>query len=416
MADSKQELKRYHDVYEGELDIASIISVIWKHRKFIIFGTLFVTFIIGALSYSLPKIYLSKGYFQLGAARVSVPGSSTPQLPTAGIGVPLVTFKNSSTQFYNFRRLKLYHQQAEKLNEDVWKDFFDDFKNPEKIKKNIKPVYAYSKEDEQLIGKIPSDEKNSVIGIDLSYEAVTPQQAHDLVGFLGDYIKDCLLYSSLYEYVQNGFATTLTDLANTENNIIENRFQLEQNNNKVADIRQLLKKYPGSARIEDRQVVSIQDGGYHYLSPTTQLVGIESNIADIRRSLASNERDREKLTINKEFFFLCKTSMEKSDQIGYTLFNTIESIKDDLFKSKDMKQDIVSGVYNRIDADLLTISNKYENFIFSSGPSIPDRHFKPNRRKIVVITFFISLNIFTFLTFVLEWWIENRETVKKNDM
>lgn len=54
--------------------------------------------------------------------------------------------------------------------------------------------------------------------------------------------------------------------------------------------------------METRQVLSVQKGGSRFLSPVTQLVGIESTLADLRRSPAQLERDSEKLSVRAEFF------------------------------------------------------------------------------------------------------------------
>jgi hypothetical protein len=403
----------YQDVYDDEIDIASLISVIWKHRKLIIWGTLVMTVISAAVSMTLPKTYVSSGYYQLGTARVATinPGTINP----GTTGVPIITFKNSSTQFYSLNRLQLYHEQGAKLSDDLWRIVNEGFKNPDSIKKCITPVYAYSKDDEKEMGAMPSDEKNSVIGVDLSYEAASPRTAHDFVAFLSGYVKDCMLYASLYDFIQNGFNSSQTDLGKIENDIINNQFQLLQNTNKANDIQAILKKYPGFGKIEDRQVVSVQEGGFHYLSPTTQIVGIESTIADIRCMLAASERDKEKLLISNEFFSKSKDAMEKSNKIGRLLLSQVQSIKNDMFKDKDLNKDTVKEVFNTINIDLLTMTNKYENYHFVSGPSLPDRPIKPNKRTIVAVTFFMSLFVWTFLAFIVEWWMENKDTVKNSN-
>ena len=77
-----------------------------------------------------------------------------------------------------------------------------------------------------------------------------------------------------------------------------------------------LKNYPESAKIENRQLVSIQEGGSRFLAPVTQLVGIESTLADFRRDLAELERDREKLTARAEYFSRCYSELAKIGEHG----------------------------------------------------------------------------------------------------
>ena len=62
--------------------------------------------------------------------------------------------------------------------------------------------------------------------------------------------------------------------------------------------------------------MSIQEGGSRFLAPVTQLVGIESTLADLRRDLAELERDREKLPARAEYFSRCYSELAKIGEHG----------------------------------------------------------------------------------------------------
>ncbi|MFH1975155.1 MAG: Wzz/FepE/Etk N-terminal domain-containing protein [Pseudomonadota bacterium] len=223
--------------YEDEIDLVSLFLVIWKRRKLIVFGTLGVTLLAAIFSFMIPKSYLSTGFYHLGIG-----------------GIPIPSFKNSSTQFYNPERLKFYAEHKTTLN--LWEKVSESFKTSEDIKKRIKQIYAQSKEDVREIVNLPSDQKNVVIGVELSYEADLSQKAHDVVSFLGEYVKDCLIYDHLFNYIQNGFNTAELELNKNENSTIDYNFKILQYTKKALDIKAIMTKYSDSNLIMNRQVIS----------------------------------------------------------------------------------------------------------------------------------------------------------------
>jgi LPS O-antigen subunit length determinant protein (WzzB/FepE family) len=378
---------------EDEIDLVSLFLIIWKRRKLIVFGTLGITLLAAIYSFMIPKGYLSTGFYQLGAD-----------------GMPNAKFKNSLTLFYDPDRLEIFANHEKKFT--LWEKINESFKTSENIKKRIKPVFTHTKEDVREIGNLPSDQKNVVVGVDLSYEADISRNAHDVVSFLGDYMRNCLNYIKVFNYIQDGYNNADSELAKNENVIISNQFELLQYTNKALDIQAIMKKYPESARIEDRQLVSIQEGGYHYLSPVTQLVGIESNLADIRRKLAELERTQEKLMLCKEFFSNCMAMVEKADKNGDFMLSQLSIIKNDFFKNHDVSKDSTKEVFNNISIDIQGFERININNRFVSGPSIPEKHIKPNKRVIVMVTFFASFFLLVMMTFILEWWQKNKEIIQ----
>jgi hypothetical protein len=141
-------------------------------------------------------------------------------------------------------------------------------------------------------------------------------------------------------------------------------------------------------------------------------VGIESNLADLRRGLAEFERAKEKLTISMDYFSKCKDMMEKADKSGDFLLSQLPIIKSDLVKNMDLSQDIAKEAINNVSVDIQRFMNLYTNYRFISGPSIPEKHIKPNKRVIVMVTFFASFFLLVMTTFILEWWQKNKEIIQ----
>jgi LPS O-antigen subunit length determinant protein (WzzB/FepE family) len=408
------------ETYDDEIDLSSIFAVLWKRRKLILFGTLGATLLSIGISLLLPRVYRSEGFYQLGnpTKRISENEKSTKKKTAsitkkiASIGVPVLLYKSSSTQFFNPNRFQLIAGQDKSFKEEDLKKLAANFRTAEDITKWIKPVYAFAKEDAREFTQLPQDESNSVIGLNLAYEADSPENASSYVSYFGKYIRDCLLYMTLYNYVMDGYNNTISEMNKSENDIMDMKFQLLQNANKMKDIRAILTNYPESAKIENRQLVSVQEGGERFLAPVTQLVGIESTLADLRRDLAELERDREKLTARAEYFSRCYSELAKIGEHGESLFLLLKSIKDEVFKNKDLSKDEIKEVFNNLSIDLQAFELAFfSNSRFVSGPTIPEAHIKPSKRLIVIMSCFISFFILVISAFVLHWWQSNKNAI-----
>jgi hypothetical protein len=450
MSDATSQSRMDNDENDDAIDLISLFLVIWKRRKLIVLGTLGITFLAAIVSVMLPKVYLSTGFYQLGVGGVPLgiggaPVSSffliekdqfspfvkngnelsKPSFENSadlrkstvknGNELSIPSFKSSSVRFYNPERLKFFADY--KIMPDIWEKISVSFKNSEDIRKRIKPIYAHSKEDaRETGGSLPTDQKNVVIGVELSYESDSPQHAQNIVSFLGEYVKDCLRYDHLFYYIQNGFNTAEIELNKIDNLIMDYHFMISQYTNKVIDIQTILTKYPDSARTEDRQVVSVQEGGYHYLSPVSQLVGIESKLADLRSELAETQRIKEKLVISRTYFSICKDLLEKADSSGNFLLSQLVVIKSELLKDLNSEQDTTKESINHVSLDIQRFMNLYANYRFISGPSIPEKHIKPNKRVIVMVTFFASFFVLIMVSFFIEWWQNSKKIIQTSNL
>ena len=415
------------EIYEDEISFSSIFAVLWKRKKLIILGTIGATLLSLGISFLIPRAYRSEGFFQLGnqtkmiaeneksTIKKPTPTTAPATVPTkkiAPIGVPVPLYKSSSPQFFNPNRFQLIASQYKAFGDEDQKKIKDDFKTTEDISKWIKPVYAFAKEDAREFAHLPQDESNAVLGLNLAYEADSPENAFTYVSFFGDYIRDCLLYVTLYNYIMDGYSSTVAGMNKIENEIIEIQFELLQNANKMKDIRDILSNYPESARIENRQLVSVQDGGSRFLAPVTQLVGIESTLADLRRDLAELQRAREKQTVRTEYFSRAFNELVANVKQGESLFQLLKKIKDEVFTGKDFSKDEVKEVFNNLSIDLQTFDfTFFQNSRFISGPTIPTAPIKPRKILIVVSTCIASLFLIIVSVFISHWWQNNKKAI-----
>jgi len=375
-----------------EIDLTAIFAIFWRHWKLILFGTLAVTLLAAVFSFFIPKTYRSEGFYQVS------------------LSVPL--YKKSAPQFANPNRFYLYASEEKSFSKEDLAKIKTSFQTAAAINKWIMPVFAYAKADMREMAQLPKEESNSVIGLNLSYEADSPQKAYNYVHFFGQYVRDCLLYVSLYDYIKDEYSKIISELSKNENGIIVVQFDMLQNTKKMLDIKAILTKYPAAAKIESRQLVSIQEGGFRFLAPVTQLVGIESVLAEQRRSLAALEREKEKLLMQREYFSKCNDTLNKTARRGEMIFSQLKSIKSDVFKNKDFSKGTVKEVFNDLNIAIQTFDLAfYTNCRFISGPTFPDRHIKPRKSVIVIIACFLSFFFFMVLTLVLYWWQNNKKAI-----
>lgn len=228
-----KETNSTEELYDDEFDFNTFFAILWQRKKLIIFGTLLATLLSIGISLLIPRVYRSEGFFQLGnpAKKISENEKATSK-KNASIGVSVPFYKNSSTQFFNPNRFKQFAGQYKSFKEKDLKEIAANFRTPEDINKWIKPVYAFAKEDAREFTQLPQDESNSVIGLNLAYEAGSPENASGYVSFFGNYIRDCFLYVTLYNYVMDGDNNALSEINKNENDIIDVKFQLLQNEKK----------------------------------------------------------------------------------------------------------------------------------------------------------------------------------------
>ncbi|MBN1364271.1 MAG: hypothetical protein JW976_05630 [Syntrophaceae bacterium] len=394
-----------------EIDFTALFAILWRQRKLIAIGTLTATLLAAALSFFIPKTYRSEGFYQLGNPENKITNKTDVQKENF-VGIPIPLYKKSAPQFFNPNRLYFFAREGKSFSDEELNRIKAKFQKEGDINKWIIPIFAYSKGDMRELAQLPKDESNSVLGLSLSYEADSPQKTYKFVSFIGQYIRDCLLYVSSYDYVKDNYSKVISKLSKNENSIIDLQFNLLQNIKKMLDIKAILTKYPEAAKIENRQIVSVQEGGFRFLGPVTQLVGIESTLADQRRNLDALEREKEILIIQREYFSKCNDALKKFSKQGEIIFSQLKSIKREVFKNKDFSKGTVKEVFNNLNIDLQTFDLAfYTNCRFISGPTVPTRHIRPRKSVIVIITCFLSFFFFIVSTLILHWWQSNKKQI-----
>lgn len=441
------------DGYRSDLDLLQLVKVLVHRKWLIIIGTLAFTIAVIGITFIMPKVYESDGFFQLSRGvefdmeelkkiqeqiredfQKHEVGNRTLQknlLLTEVLqdnnwllkNVSVPDYKKYSAQFTNpsqFRRFIDHNaKNPGSNNKNIDKKRLEELKTG--IKKTIRtsddlaqwfePVYAYSKKDLANLGQIAKDVRNFVVGIRITGEQNSPKNARALVSILGNFVKDCIIYGKMTDYIGDQLNRCTTEGRIFDNNVIKDQFKLKQLQAKRDELKILLTRYPQSKSMSGRELVSLELGGHRYLSPVAQLVGTESHIADLKENIAHNTRSSRLMNLKADYYSRAKKLLEK-EQFGTVLLDKCLALKDFIQKEKNIPEDVKKQAVNELEIDLEKFNSLRRDMQYVSLPSLPDKPVKPRKAIITAVAFLLAFFFFIVLAFFLEWWQTNKKQIE----
>jgi len=427
-----------------ELDLVQVVKVLLKRKWLIVAGTVLFTLAAGVLTLLLPKVYESKGFFQLSQGRdvditnlKDIQDIFKEEMPNTMMDVTMVKdsimndflstggrllmktvsipdYKKYFSQFTNPRLFLQFMAMKKKSGDADLKSIRPVVRTADDIAQWIEPVYAYSKNDTKELGQIARDAENFVVGVDISGEGNSPQKAKTFVFIIGEFIKDSIIYGKLKNYIASELSRSRTEYNKYDNYIIKDDFKLKQLSQKRDDIREMLKRYPGTQELmTSREVIYFADGGHRFLSPTMQLVGIESYMADVKENLSGCKRNKEVAGLKLQFFQKVNEILESETFSGPLIEKSlalIQTVSADQ-ANQELTDDIVREVKNDLNVDFNNFVSFREGMRFISGPSLTERPIHPRKALITSIAFVLGFFLFVFLAFFIEWWSKNKKMI-----
>lgn len=191
------------------------------------------------------------------------------------------------------------------------------FGNPARTQQRIGPYFRLTKRDlrdvpnwerelrETVDEKVTGQEGRSgqLLGIQLEFEGRDAAEAVAAVALAARYLRDMALWTTVGEYVRANVRRLRGEVQRLQNELLMKKFEAEQLGQKIADLRRLSARYPASNRIGERQLLSIagEDKANLFLAPLAQIVGAESELLELRRTVARTERDLEQAKVAAAF-------------------------------------------------------------------------------------------------------------------
>ena len=430
-------------------DLVGILRAIFKRKLLVVSGIVFFILLSLVLSLILPKVYRSEGFFQLsepsreqsnvlfstasgllessrllvfsqlkdlGMLNVLRDLKIEPEEPENFFTVTLQDFKKYSSGFNDFQGYLRFVKNNKYLDQEQFEYLKNHIKDSSQFSKLSKETYALSRDDLKYMAKALTEEKNYVVGVELEMEANQKKTAQKFLSVFGEFIRFCIFYEKLNEYVTSHL-NEFKALANRyENYILRNNALLQQLLKKKEKFQLLYKKYPAFAKIESRQVVSLEDQGERYLSLVAQIIGVESRIVDLEQLLESFKLEKEKSELYLAFFTQLKQKvLDKKLSSGEEVFKAIEAVKEGSFKDKDPGDPEVQAVRNSLTIDIERFHVLfYKTLRYISGPSLPETPEWPRKSIFLILGFFIGTLLSIFAAMLLEFWSKNKKFIKSN--
>lgn len=166
------------------------------------------------------------------------------------------------------------------------------------------PMLPFSRRDQKEFGDIKDASATSMLGLELTADASTASLAQDMVDLLASYYINAVVRERIRAWTLAGKVDAQSLEKGVRADILRAELDIELYARRADDMKAILARYPDAARMDSRQVVSVNqsEGGERYLSPLAQLVGAESAISQRRELIRRWERELKQKTILAQFY------------------------------------------------------------------------------------------------------------------
>ena len=165
--------------------------------------------------------------------------------------------------------------------------------NPEYWASTVRYRSSLNRDDARDV-PVAQIQSSGGLGLELSLRVRDEEQAGRTIEALSRQVREALLANSLIDLVRTSQAT-LDRRPQLKLDVLDAEFDIEQNRQRIADMRQLLERYPDLRHLETSTLFSVSDGGGKYLSPLPQIVALESTVSELQAKARTAQRELETL-------------------------------------------------------------------------------------------------------------------------
>lgn len=408
----------------GAISLSGLLITLW-HARWLLIGVTATTVVLGLFGAAYLARYRSEGFVQFGGAiplqkektekekakrekaEAGEPGKNEKETKEVSSGIMFTDYKRFAATFSASGRFSEFVQQYKLQGTAGIDDLSKKFASGGGIAKLVEPVYSFSRLDAKELIEQPKDSSNDVIGLHINYEADNPEQAQRIVGLLGRYTLDSIVYLIYSDALRFKHAEIMTRITKLDNDIIDNKEKLNGYQRQGTSLKQITARYPESSKQAARQIISVTEYNARYLSPTTHLMATEIEASKAQEAIHMAKREQQQNLLLLEYYDRAKTLLN-TNKSGEAILRGLEPVKESVFKGKNLNDDLVKEVYNTITIENQSAISLYlEKSRFIAGPSLPEN--RTTRLLTVLVTsFLLGLLASIILVFGRNWWIENR--------
>ena len=389
--------------------LSDILSILWRARKPIFGGMALAAVLGGAYTLSTAQ-YKSEAFLQFGGAipmskekidQDANPGNKIDQ--DASPGISLADYKRYAALFSTSGRFDEFVQQSKMADVASVGSLRRAFQSKETVSSLFDPVYSYTKTDAKELMTQPKDGANNVIGLRIKYETGNPQDAQNMVRILGRYAMDSIIYLIYSDDLRFKHTEITAKISKLDNKMIELKEKMEMYKRKGITLKQIVAQYPESNKQAVNQVLSVTPENSRYLSPLTHLMSNEVDTLSTSEDIIELRREQQQNLLLLEYVDKAKALLD-TNKSGESILRGLDGIKDSVFKNKDMGNEVVKEVYNKISIGNQTAVNLYlEKTRFIAGPSLPERR-SSRLGPALILSMLIGLLTSSILVLGYHWW------------
>jgi hypothetical protein len=215
------------------------------------------------------------------------------------------------------------------------------------------PVLPFSRRDQKEFGDIKDASATTIIGLELSADARTELVAEDMISILASYYVNAVVRERMRAWTLAGKVDAQSQEKVVRADILRAELDIELYGRRVDEMKALLARYPDAARMDARQVVSVNpaEGGERYLSPLAQLVGAESAISQRREMIRRWQRELKQKTILAQFYARADALLDREVYVA-KLLPELKSLAKATFSHADAAQEWNQEAALRVDGAL----------------------------------------------------------------
>jgi hypothetical protein len=372
------------------LTLAELVRVMIERWKLLLIGTLLGLLLAVLYVWLWSPLYRSQGVFNLQY-------------------ISFVEFKRYSPALTDRARFLDYAARKQKLSESELDWVRRAIGGSEALNKWVRPVFTITKTDVKDAAETPKD-ANQFSGVEIDVSTNSPELAQKLATVGGEYVRDFVLEGKIHDLVLPSFTASMTELNRKEIDLINASFELSQLKRRRDELLGVASRYPGAARESQRQVISTQDGGERYLSPVTQVVGIEAQIIEVSSELVRLDREKRRIGALIDFYSAARSGIaaaKTGDQLSVVdgVYSQMQQRPD---ASDEAIRDAITTIRVAVD-ELRALHTDYMRF--AGLPSTQSQFRSILVWSPLLLGPMVGLLLAMFVAIVLEWWRRNRAEV-----
>jgi len=368
-----------------------LLYAVLKHRMLLAIGTL-VALLCGILYvFFLGGLYRSEAVLNLRY-------------------VSFAEYKRYSTALADRERFLEFAARSKRFSDTELDKVRRALGGPEALGKWVHPLFTITKADVKDAAETPKD-ANQFTGVDIDVTLNSREVAQNLVLVGSDYIRSFVIEGRILDLVLPGLATARADLSKKEIDILRSRFDLERLKQRRSELQVIANRYRGVDReTQQRQVISTQDGGEKYLSPVTQVIGVEAQIVEANSDISGLQRDVDRLNVLISFYSDARTRLEKA-RLGEQL-PAMEQAFAELPQKRDLNSESARDAVATIRADLEQLRAYNDDYLrLAALPSSRSQLGSIIVWAPIILAALVGFLLSLLIAITWEWWRENRSAV-----